>query len=543
MLLGIAYHVALSFALGPFWAVQDVSQSKSAYVFQAFVHGFRMQLFMLVSGFFTAMLWRQKGLKALIWHRCRRVLVPCLLGLVTIVPAMTWATNFASSRNQASKAAEPASATVWSAIQQGDARALDEQLKVPGALTTQHAVYGTTPLTWAALTGRKELAVLLIERGAGVMDRNRDGGTALHAAAFMGEADVVDLLIQKGADVNATNSSGESVLGSAAQGFEVVQYIAGLLQLPADKEKVLKGRNRIVQQLKSAGASNVAGSGGQPSAAPSRLSEVYKGLTEFPVFILVWFLWFLVWLVGVFCLYALLADTLGWKTTPAWLTLSPTTLLWLVPLTTLPGWFMGSGDGEFGPDTSMGLLPMPHVFVYYALFFFFGVAYHDAGDTAGKLGRHWRWTLPVTLLVVFPIGLELSTGTFGFRGSSVPRVYLHLMAVAFQALYAWLMAFGCMGMFRSLLARENRTIRYLSDSSYWLYLAHLPLCIAAQAVIHSWPLSVWIKWPLLTILLTGFLLLTYHYLVRYTPIGSLLNGPRRRPTRNDAPIGDITASH
>jgi peptidoglycan/LPS O-acetylase OafA/YrhL len=100
-----------------------------------------------------------------------------------------------------------------------------------------------------------------------------------------------------------------------------------------------------------------------------------------------------------------------------------------------------------------------------------------------------------------------------------------------------------MGMFRSLLARENRTIRYLSDSSYWLYLAHLPLCIAAQAVIHSWPLSVWIKWPLLTILLTGFLLLTYHYLVRYTPIGTLLNGPRRRPTRNDAPNGHITASN
>ena len=49
MLLGIAYHVALSFALGFPWMVNDVSQSKSAYVFQAFVHGFRMQLFMLVS--------------------------------------------------------------------------------------------------------------------------------------------------------------------------------------------------------------------------------------------------------------------------------------------------------------------------------------------------------------------------------------------------------------------------------------------------------------------------------------------------------------
>ena len=543
MLLGIAYHVALSFALGFPWLMQDLSQSKVAYIFQDFVHGFRMQLFMLVSGFFTAMLWRQKGLKALIWHRFRRVLIPCLLGLFTIVPAMILASNFASNRNQISKAAEPASANIWSAILRGDARALDEHLKVPGALTNWHASYGTTPLTWAALTGQKDLAAILIERGAKVMDRNRDGGTALHAAAFMGEADVVDLLVQNGADVNASSFSGESPLKSAMQSFEVVQYIAGALRLPAEKEKVLKGRERIIEQLKSSGAKDVTGPSAQSSTAPSRLAEIYKGLTEFPVFILVWFLWFLVWLVGIFCLYALVADKLGWKTTPAWLTLSPTTLLWLVPLTMFPGWFMGSGDGDFGPDTSMGILPMPHVFFYYALFSFFGVAYHDVKDTTGKLGSHWRWTLPVTLLVVFPIGLELSTGIFGIRGSIFPKQYFHLMAVAFQSLYAWLMAFGCMGMFRSLITRENKTIRYLSDSSYWLYLAHLPLCIVAQTVIHTWPLSVWIKWPLLSIVLTGFLLLTYQYFVRYTPIGTMLNGRRKRPSTNDAPQEIVSASN
>ena len=166
MLLGIAYHVALSFALGFPWTVHDVSQSKFAYIFQAFVHGFRMQLFMLVSGFFTAMLWRQKGLKALIWHRFRRVLIPCLLGLVTIVPAMILVSNFAANRNQIPTAAEPASANIWSAIRRGDARALDEHLKVPGTLTNLHSSYGITPLTWAALTGQKDLAAILIERGA-----------------------------------------------------------------------------------------------------------------------------------------------------------------------------------------------------------------------------------------------------------------------------------------------------------------------------------------------------------------------------------------
>ena len=99
MLLGILYHAALSFALGFPWSVQDVSQTKGLFVFQAWTHGFRMQLFMLVSGFFTAMLWRQKGLKAMLWHRCRRVLFPCLLGLITVVPAMVLAVAFAYNRS------------------------------------------------------------------------------------------------------------------------------------------------------------------------------------------------------------------------------------------------------------------------------------------------------------------------------------------------------------------------------------------------------------------------------------------------------------
>ena len=51
MLLGIVYHAALSFSLGEGWLVQDPKQSRALYVFQAFVHGFRMQLFMLLSGF------------------------------------------------------------------------------------------------------------------------------------------------------------------------------------------------------------------------------------------------------------------------------------------------------------------------------------------------------------------------------------------------------------------------------------------------------------------------------------------------------------
>lgn len=528
MLTGIVYHAALSFAADFPWMVQDVSQAQWPFVFQAWVHGFRMQLFMLVSGFFTAMLWRRKGLKALLWHRCRRVLFPCLLGLVTVVPAVTWAVSFASQRNAVSQRSgaslEPATSSIWAAIRLGDAGAVRDHLQPPGALTSLHPVFGVTPLTWAALNGQTVIASSLLDQGAAVGGRNRDGGTPLHAAAFMGHAAVADVLIRRGADVNAATDGGELPLMSAAQPFEVVEYIAGLLDLPAERTAVEEGRKLIVPQLQAAGARTAAPAG----TAAGSLSAAWKWLTETPVFILVWFLWFLVWLVALFALYAVAAGRWGWHARPHWLLVSPANLVWLVPLTMVPTAMMGYNFG-IGPDTAMGLIPAPHVLAYYAIFFFFGVVYYDCEDRDDRLGGGWRWLLPATILVIFPLALEFTTGAFGWRETLLPTALHRPASIILQSLYPWTMSFAAMGLFRTLLSRENRTIRYLSDSAYWLYLAHLPLCIAGQAVIRAWPLPAWIKLPAFSIALTAILLLSYHFLVRPTWIGTLLNGRRTRP--------------
>ena len=248
------------------------------------------------------------------------------------------------------------------------------------------------------------------------------------------------------------------------------------------------------------------------------------------MFVLIWFLWFLVWLVALFSLYAMAADKLGRPgRRPAWL-LSGWNLLWLVPLTAIPTAMM-EFDLGLGPDTSMGIIPMPHVLGYYAIFFFFGVLYYDCDDRAGRLGGGWRWSLPVTVLVVFPAAMEFATGILGFRDALLPARFHRAASVFLQSLFAWGMCLGGIGLFRALLTRENHAIRYLSDSSYWLYLAHLPLCIAGQALIADWRAPVWVKLPLFAVVLTAFLLLTYHVLVRYTWIGRLLNGPRARPSR------------
>jgi len=98
-----------------------------------------------------------------------------------------------------------------------------------------------------------------------------------------------------------------------------------------------------------------------------------------------------------------------------------------------------------------------------------------------------------------------------------------------QVLYAWLMTFGLLGVFEVLLTKERRWVRYLSDSSYWMYLVHLPLIIAGQTLLLSVEMPAFAKFALLANISTVFLLVSYALFVRYTPIGMLLNGKRTRP--------------
>ena len=104
MLLGIVLHGVLSFFPVSIWPAQDLHQpmvevpaaltapllnaglevpeSYSPFEFALHaIHGFRMQLFFLVSGFFTAMLWRNRGLKSLAKHRAKRILLPLAIAL------------------------------------------------------------------------------------------------------------------------------------------------------------------------------------------------------------------------------------------------------------------------------------------------------------------------------------------------------------------------------------------------------------------------------------------------------------------------------
>ena len=89
------------------------------------------------------------------------------------------------------------------AARKGNIEAVKQHLAA-GTDVNAKSERGATPLHRAATFGHKEIAELLIDKGA---DVNAVGGllgwTPLHSAANGGHKEVAELLITKGADVNA----------------------------------------------------------------------------------------------------------------------------------------------------------------------------------------------------------------------------------------------------------------------------------------------------------------------------------------------------
>ncbi|RMF43140.1 MAG: glucan biosynthesis protein [Planctomycetota bacterium] len=516
MLLGIVLHAALSFSPIP-WTVKDRFQSDSYYVLFAAIHGFRMPLFFMLSGFFTAMLWRRRGLWAMLLHRARRIGLPLFLSCLTIIPAMWIVTALVS------RPAPPSteSAAAWEAVVAGDTMQVLQAIEQGDFDVNAISEDGASVLTVAVFLGHTDMVKMLIDKGADVHQRNRDLGTALHSAAFLGRAEEAELLLRAGADPDTLDIKGQTPKDLLTIDFLTTNSIANAFGTSVDERRLWEGRQRIARQLGIPESSlrQPADASGGPLAA------LFGFLFYFPFFMHLWFLWFLCWLVAAFPLYAWLGGKLRPTRLLRWLTCSWASLLWLVPLTMLPQAFMT--QQTFGPDASIGLLPLPHVMAYYAVFFYFGALYWDAGDAAGRLGRHWIITIVLALLIVFPVGLDLVSGTFGLVRPQDELPFGRLAASFLQALYAWLMLRGSIGLFRQTMPAESKTLRYISDSSYWLYLSHLPLVLLAQWLVRDWPMPTVAKFVGIVVVVTALLLLSYHYCVRYTWIGRLLNGPLR----------------
>lgn len=177
------------------------------------------------------------------------------------------------------------------------------------------------------------------------------------------------------------------------------------------------------------------------------------------------------------------------------------------------------------PTPDQSLIPNLPAFVGYATAFSFGWLLHRQTGLLAGLQRSWYGHLAVAIGITIVLLVAIGhIGTFA-PGTRVEGGLRFGFAAAY-GVASWVWTFALIGAAMRFLSAHRPTVRYLADASYWMYLLHLPLIFGLQELMSDWPLHWSIKFPLLMIVTTALLLVSYRYFVRNTLIGETLNGRR-----------------
>ena len=187
-----------------------------------------------------------------------------------------------------------------------------------------------------------------------------------------------------------------------------------------------------------------------------------------------------------------------------------------------------------GPGPAESLIPDIRSLEYYALPFFAGWYLYATRDAINVLAKRCWWPLTIGLAVAFPLHVGSLTNTME-NMTDLPEKITGSMVLTCMSrgLLTASLCLGITGLCTQLLsspsARGVKLIRYFSDSAYLVYLVHMPLVAFFSIWIFNrldWPATIEVMLGSITamVLLMG----SYALFVRYTPIGTLLNGKRTR---------------
>ena len=172
-----------------------------------------------------------------------------------------------------------------------------------------------------------------------------------------------------------------------------------------------------------------------------------------------------------------------------------------------------------GITTRQGFVPDPVVLLFFCLFFGVGWLFHRQAGLIASLAegvnrRAILAALSAVLMVV--IGFQASRWGTG-------AIWI---AYFFRAAFCWYMSFAFIGFFLKRFSAQGPILGYLADASYWSYIVHLPFLVLVQAGLAETRLPVIVKFGLVMIATVTFCLTSYHFLVRFTWLGGVLNGRR-----------------
>lgn len=96
--------------------------------------------------------------------------------------------------------------------------------------------------------------------------------------------------------------------------------------------------------------------------------------------------------------------------------------------------------------------------------------------------------------------------------------------ILITAIYTSLFIFGFIALFLKYFNHYSKSMSYLMDASYWVYIIHLPVVSFIPGLMAGFLLPAYIKFGITLISTAIICLASYQFLVRNTFVGMFLNG-------------------
>lgn len=233
-----------------------------------------------------------------------------------------------------------------------------------------------------------------------------------------------------------------------------------------------------------------------------------------------WFLYYLMlfYLLMPLCLAARrVIERRGWAMSLARMAASP----WLpLALAAWTAWTLWPYRGAFVGLTY--LRPQLESLFYYGTFFVLGYLFHGFRELLTTCQRHLGAYVLASALVFLA---SLGPSNLDYRQGGT-TTWLHLVTVCLNGALTWLLVYASIGLFQRFFDRDTPWVAYISQSSYWVYLVHLPIVSFAGWYLVDVDLPAAAKFTLAGTFTTVVCFASYHYLVRRTWLSVLLNGRR-----------------
>jgi glucan biosynthesis protein C len=164
-------------------------------------------------------------------------------------------------------------------------------------------------------------------------------------------------------------------------------------------------------------------------------------------------------------------------------------------------------------ENSSSLVPNIYLLVFYGIFFALGLFSYSIWTTIeSKLRKLW-WIYLTLGLLAFSTYLSLLYSNAG-------QDWWKLL----YTISTWMLAAAFIAFFARFANKPNRFFAYFSEASYWIYIVHLPIVLAALYWLAEWQVAFFLSFVISTVFTFGISTLSYHWLVKDTIIGKFLAG-------------------